>query len=566
MLMRLFFCCFVTAWIADLTATNSRGQSDFATQFVQSKEGIVVSDTPLASEIGTDVLMAGGNAVDSAIAVAFALAVTWPEAGNIGGGGFMMIAPPDAEVQCIEYREKAPLRASEDMFVGKTNYSPMLTVGVPGTVAGLKLAHERYGSLPWQRLIEPSIKLAEDGFKVDAWLAQSTNEGIDLPSDPAYEEIKRVYAPPNGSQWREGDTMRLPDLARTLKAIAESDGKAFYQGDLAQSIEDAMRKFGGIIDKQDLLAYSAVMREPVRGSYKGFDIYGAPLPSSGGICTVLALNMLETLELDKSNRSSTNIHLLTEALRRTFWQRAEYLGDSDFVSIPPELTSKAYAKALASTIDPKHATPSAELASHKALTTEGNNTTHFSVIDRNGFSVSNTYTLESAWGANVIVPNTGIILNDEMNDFNKQPGVSDERGKIGTAANLIKPGKRMLSSQAPTIVKKDGKVVIVTGSPGGRTIISTVVQVLLNRCEFQLSPQACIGGARIHHQWYPDKLNLEKTDDEDFSKMVTELESMGHKCSWENYQQGTANSIFIESSVTGVADLRRGSRAIAVEK
>jgi gamma-glutamyltranspeptidase/glutathione hydrolase len=567
MFARLYL-CFLIATAEVITSTSAAyGQGVFATQFVESRAGVVTSDTPLASDIGAKILDEGGNAVDSAIAVAFALAVTWPEAGNIGGGGFMLVAPPKGEVECIEYREKAPHKATANLFVNQQDAWPLVTVGVPGTVAGLKLAHQRYGSMDWRRLIEPAIELAERGFTVDVWLAGSINEAIDLPSMSVYDEIKRVYAPPNGRQWKAGDTLRLPDLADTLRAIANSDGQTFYSGPIAQSIADAMRQFGGLIDTQDMADYDAVVRQPVKGNYKGCEIYGAPLPSSGGISTMLALNMLENLELgDRDDRlSARNIHLMTEVLRRTFWQRAEYLGDSDFVSIPTKLTSKQFAKELALQIDPTHATASSSLTVAKVPVGEGTDTTHFSVIDASGLCVSNTYTLESQFGCNVVVPGTGIILNDEMNDFNRAPGVTNDQGQIGTAANIIQPGKRMLSSQSPTIVKKDGKVVLVTGSPGGRSIISTVVGILVNRLQYDLSPQECIGAARIHHQWYPDKLFIEEFDSPEFTSLLSELEKMGHECVWDDYRQGTANSIFIDSSNqrTGVADLRRGAKASA---
>src|SRR5207248_2941167 len=414
-------------------------------------------------------LQRGGTAVDAAVAVALAEAVTWPEAGNIGGGGFMMVAAPGKEPTCFEYRETAPAAATRDLFAdGKVTNRDHKAAGVPGTVRGLALAHARFGKLPWKDVVMPAVKLAEDGFTVNAVLARGLNKVLAGPKT-TNAEFKRVYGKNGGSEkWQAGDRLVLTDLGRTLRLVAEQGPNAFYTGELAGLLEAEMKAGGGLITKADLAAYKAVERKPVHTTYRGHDVYGPPPPSSGGVGLAEMLNVLENFDLKKSGRwSPETSHLMIEAMRRAYCDRARYLGDPAFTKVPDFLTSKEYAKKLAAGIDPARPTPSESLAPEIKLDTEGGSTTHFSVIDKDGMAVSNTYTLENSYGNRVVVRGAGYLLNNEMTDFNPRPGVTTRGGLIGTTPNQVEPGKRMLSSMAPTLVLKDGKPYLVTGSPGG---------------------------------------------------------------------------------------------------
>lgn len=530
--------------------------------------GMVVSETAAASRVGRDVLRRGGNAVDAAVAVAFALAVTWPEAGNIGGGGFMLVHPSDgSKPVCIDYRETAPAAATETMFALDENRFTHKMVGVPGTVRGLALAHEKYGRLTWKELVEPAIKLAKEGFLVDRPLANSLNGVLqkeDVRTHPRYAELIRVYGHPDRRPWKDGDRLTLPDLAGTLQSIADSGPRAFYAGRIADQLVAEMRLGGGLIAKPDLEGYVAKVREPSRGTFRGFQIFGPPPPSSGGIALVEALNVLENFDLRRHDRfSARNLHLIAETMRRVFCDRAKHLGDSDFVKIPDCLTDKEYARRLAGQISLTEATPSESLAPEIRLADESPNTTHFSVIDSTGMAVSNTYTLEASWGARVVVRGTGFLLNNEMGDFNWLRGHTDRQGRIGTQPNLIEPGKRMLSSQSPTIVARDGRVVLITGSPGGRTIINTVICITLNVLEFQMDLPEAVDAPRMHHQWFPDRLDLEATDDPRYGESVQQLRQMGHQVRSKS-SQGSAHSILVDPETgvyIGVADRRRNGRA-----
>jgi gamma-glutamyltranspeptidase/glutathione hydrolase len=527
----------------------------------EHRNGVVVSVSAPATDVGLAILTEGGNAVDAAVATAFALAVTYPPAGNIGGGGFMVVhpAPGKGEPVAFEYRETAPAAATKTMFKTDDSRLGHRVVGVPGTVRGLALAHQRLGKLPWKDLVLPAVKLAEEGFELDASLARSLNNILAQARD--FAELQRVFAKKNGSAWTKGDRLVQPDLAQTLRLIGEHGPKAFYDGPIAEQIAAEMRAGGGLITKEDLAGYRANECQPVHGTYRDYDIYGPPPPSSGGICLVQMLNILENFDLKKQGRwSAQTLHLMIEAMRRGYCDRARHLGDPAFVKIPEHLTSKEYGRKLAKGISLTKATPSAELAPDIQLAPEGDSTTHFSVIDKNGMAVSNTYTLERSYGARVVVKGAGFLLNNEMGDFNWRPGYTDRSGVIGTAPNLIAPGKRMLSSMTPTIVAKDGKVVLVTGSPGGRTIINTVLCVVLNVLEFDMPLAEAVAAPRLHHQWFPDEVRIERLDEP--LAAIARLKQMGH--SVYSPRQGDAHSIWVSprtGGYVGAADRRISGKA-----
>jgi gamma-glutamyltranspeptidase/glutathione hydrolase len=528
---------------------------------VTSKGGVVVCVSPPAAEVGLATLKKGGSAVDAAVATAFAMAVTWPEAGNIGGGGFMLVAAPGKEPTCFEYRETAPAAAKVDLFAdGKVTWLSHKAAGVPGTVRGLALAHKKFGKLKWEEVVTPAAELAEKGFTVDAALANSLNRvlGSILTRNA---EFRRVYGKPGGGKWQAGDTLVLKDLGRTLRLIAEKGPDAFYTGELADLLAKEMKEGGGLITKDDLAAYKAHERKPIHATFRGYDVYGPPPPSSGGIVLAEMLNILENFDLKKSGRwSPETMHLLIEAMKRAYADRARYLGDPAFTEIPDKLTSKQYAKQLAAGIDPKRPTPPAKLAPEIALDKESDHTTHFSIIDRNGMAVSNTYTLENSYGNRVVVRGAGYLLNNEMTDFNPKPGVTTAGGLIGTKPNQVAPGKRMLSSMTPAIVLKDGKPVLVTGSPGGRTIINTVLCVVLNVLEFDMPIGEAVSAPRLHHQWLPDVARFEGV--KQYPELVKALKAMGYTVS--EARQGDAHSIRIDPRTgvrVGAADKRLDGKA-----
>jgi gamma-glutamyltranspeptidase/glutathione hydrolase len=544
-----------------LAAPVSRGQTPRRDSSpVQARNGMVVSVSAPGSEAGLEILKKGGNAVDAAVATAFALAVTFPAAGNLGGGGFMVIHPgKDKDPVVIEYRETAPAAATKVMF-GKndSNYGHKV-VGVPGTVRGLGLAHRRFGKLPWKELFQPAIRLAEGGFVMDDSLANSLNWIV--CSAREFPELRRVYGKKNGAEdWDGGDLLVQKDLAGTLRLIAEEGPSAFYEGAIAEKIAAEMSSGGGLIKKADLASYQAHERKPIHGTYRGYDVYGPPPPSSGGICLVEMLNILENFELRKSGRwSPRTLHAMIEAMRRAYCDRARYLGDSDFVKIPPQLTTKEYARELANSIDLHKATRSEDLANDIPLANESDSTTHFSVVDSEGMAVSNTYTLERSYGSRVVVKGAGFLLNNEMMDFNWRPGFTNRAGTIGTEANTIAPGKRMLSSQTPTIVARGGRVVLITGSPGSRTIINTVLCVLVNTIDFEMDPRTAVDAPRIHHQWFPDVVRFEGVGDH--PALVKELQEMGHRI--QGTRQGDAHTIWVNpktGAYHGAEDRRIGGK------
>jgi gamma-glutamyltranspeptidase/glutathione hydrolase len=531
---------------------------------------VVVAQEGHAAERGRDILRQGGNAVDAAIATAFALAVTLPEAGNLGGGGFMVayLAGP-REMVSVDFREMAPQAAGPRMYLDRDGKPrPRYRTGawaaaVPGTVRGLGLAHARWGRRPWAELVRPAARLARDGFAISDDLAGSLNRQMARPAlvkraAPAendfgrlgdYAESVAAYGKPDGTPWRSGDRLIQPDLADTLDRIAAGGPDEFYTGRTAHLIADYMTEHDGFITQDDLKSYQAKVRSPVHTSFRGFDVYSMGPPSSGGVVLCQMLNILERFNLKVDGRDSPKtLHRLTEAMRRAYFTRATRLADPDFVAIPvAELTSKAYAGNLLRSIGEK-ATPSADLAPFPIHSAEGEDTTHLSTLDQAGNAVALTYTLEDSYGAKCVVAGTGFLLNNEMGDFNLIPDRTDTRGWIGTPANRIAPHKRMLSSQTPTIVLKDDHVRLVTGSPGGRTIPNTVLWVVLNLLEFGLDPRACVDAARTHHQWFPDALTLEGRT---WSKNTLEaLTALGHHVRLVD-RQGVANTIVVVRNAAG---------------
>jgi gamma-glutamyltranspeptidase/glutathione hydrolase len=528
----------------------------------EGRNGMVVCVSPPAADVGVQILRKGGNAVDAAVAVAFAEAVTYPAAGNIGGGGFMLVYPGGkAAPVLVDYREVAPAAATKTMFGKDDAWYNAKAVGVPGTVRGLALAHQKFGKLPWKEVVQPAIHLAADGFEIDGNLAGSLNSVVSGSSD--YPELRRVLGKNGGeNNWHEGDRLVQKDLGNTLSLIAEQGADGFYKGEVADLFAAQMKADGGLITKSDLENYQARLREPIHGTYRGYDIYGPPPPSSGGICLVEMLNILENFDLKKQGRwSPETLHVMIESMRRAYCDRARHLGDPDFTKIPPHLTSKDYARDLAKAIDLKKATPSADLAKDIPLAKESDNTTHFSVIDKDGMAVSNTYTLEHSYGSRIVVKGAGFLLNNEMGDFNCRPGVTDKHGTIGTEPNQIAPGKRMLSSQTPTIVARDGKVVLVTGSPGSRTIINTVLCVVINVIDFDMPIREAVDAPRLHHAWFPDEAKFEGTGQ--YRDAVEALRKMGH--SIYSGSQGDAHSIYVDPKTgiyRGAADQRIDGKAL----
>jgi gamma-glutamyltranspeptidase/glutathione hydrolase len=523
--------------------------------------GVVVSASSDASTVGASILHNGGNAVDAAVATAFALAVTFPEAGNIGGGGFMLIHFPDARPPVfIDYRETAPAAVTAQTFFKKEDRTPHRLAGVPGTVRGLASAHQRYGKLPWRDLIQPAIRLAADGFNINADLADALNRVT--KANPDKTELQRIFGRP---LWKPGDHLIQTDLAKTLQLIADAGPDAFYAGPLADLLVAEMARGNGLITKADLANYRAQIRTPLHGAYRGYEIIGAPPPSSGGTCLIEMFNILENANLAEHDRfSAPTLHLMTETMRRAYADRAKYLGDPDFQQLTAH--SPDYAKQLAATIDPHKATPSAQLAGDIPLKDEPEpeNTTHFSVVDSSGMAVANTYTLEESFGGKIIVPGAGFLLNNELGDFNPQPGITTRTGQIGTPPNLAAPAKRPLSSMSPTIVLKDGRVVLVTGSPGGRTIINTVFCVLVNYIDFHMSPADCVSAPRHHHQWFPDRIVPEAALARDHPEALAQLKAMGHQIAPAARHQGDAHSIFRDLTTgqwVGVPDPRRAGAA-----
>ncbi len=529
-------------------------------QVVRARDGMVVSQNAIASTVGADVLRAGGTAVDAAVATAFALAVTHPTAGNIGGGGFLLFRQASGEADAYDFREMAPAKSTPTMFLQDGKYSQSLhhdsylSVGVPGTVAGLHMAWKEHGKLPWKRVVEPAVMLARDGFVVTDGLARSLRSI--LPSMKNYPASTAQFSK-NGVPYAAGDVLKQPDLARTLQAIADRGPAGFYEGEVAALLEKDMATHGGLITREDLAAYVPKKRVPIKGTYRGYEVMSMPPISSGGVGLIEQLNILEGYDLKAAGfRSAASVHLMTEAMRRAYADRARYLGDPDFNPQMPvaRLVSKEYAAELRRTISGARASKSSPASFEWPV--ESDETTHLSVVDADRNAVSLTYTLEAGYGSGIIAPGTGFLLNNEMGDFNAGPGLTTAEGLIGTDPNLAAPRKRMLSSMTPTIVSKDGALFMVTGSPGGRTIINTVLHTVVNAIDYAMGAQATVDAPRFHHQWLPDKIVYERWGlSPDTVKL---LNGMGHALQ-ETSSQGIAEVVIVnakENLLEGAADRR----------
>lgn len=548
------------AWLIALLAVSIASADE---QTVRCREAMVVSVSGPASDVGAAVLRNGGNAIDGAVATALALAVTHPAAGNIGGGGYLLVMPSAGKPQVFDFREVAPAAATQDMFIDEAQRTPHRRVGVPGTVRGLWLAHLRLGKLPWRELVHPAVRLARDGFLLDAATAKSLNEVLATSDKVRFHELHRVFGQPDGRPWRAGDRLVQPDLADSLERIAEEGPDGFYSGDVADKIVREMRSADGLITHDDLRDYRAILRSPLRGTYRGYEIYAVPPSSSGGTTLIEALSILECFEPEPDRNSPTQVHRMVEAMKRAYRDRARHLGDPTVNEIPASLLDKEYARKLAATIN-NRATPSRELAADIELTEESEQTTHLSVVDKDRMAVSLTYTLENSYGSRVVVQGAGFLLNDEMNDFNWLPGRTDLRGRIGTQANLVRPGKRMLSSMCPTIVARDGKPVLVTGSPGGRTIINTVLCIITNVVDYKLTLREAVDAPRFHHAWFPDLIRMEPGWREHSPDLERVLREKGHNFA-PPALQGDAHSIWVDHAggeLTGVADKRIAGKAV----
>ncbi len=530
---------------------------------VAARHGMVVSSDPLATQAGVEILKAGGNAVDAAVAVGFALAVTYPFAGNIGGGGFMMVRMTGEQPAMIDYREEAPGHATRDMYLDKHGHVipnasivGALSVGVPGTVAGLATAEQKYGQLGLARVMEPAIRLATDGFPVSYSLSQSLKSHQALLSK--FTGSRRIYLR-NGDLYQPGEIFKQPDLSRTLKQIALHGPNAFYLGPVANYIVATMKEYNGIITAEDLARYRAIVRQPLVGHFRGYDILAPPPPSSGGVALIEMLNILDPLELGPPD-SYESMHLIVEAMRRAYADRAAYMGDTDFVSVPVAgLTSVKYADELRKEI--LKSKPDAPVKAGNPAPFEGPNTTHFSVVDAQGNAVSNTYTLNNGYGSGVTVDAAGFLLNDEMDDFTSKPGTPNMFGLIQSEANAIGPHKRPLSSMTPVIVLQNNKVRLVLGSPGGGTIINTVLQVLLNVVVYHMDVLQAVIAPRFHDQWMPDQITYEKWG---FSAdTLDKLKKAGYKLN-ETDSLGECEAIEVDPATGwrfGAADPRGAGKA-----
>jgi len=549
---------------------------------VRARHGIVASTNEVASKVGIDIMKRGGNAVDAAIAVAFALAVTHPAAGNLGGGGFMMIRLKNGRATAIDYREMAPAAANRNVYLDKDGnvikgeggpIEGYRAAGVPGTVRGMELALKKYGSgkLTWSELIEPARRLAANGFTVTRSLARSLhgrreitrgNEVVEEDREylAKYPETKRIYLN-NGNYYNEGDLFRQPDLAATFARLQQAGPNEFYQGQTARMIADDMKRHNGLITMEDMRGYVAKEREPLHGNYRGYEIISMPPPSSGGAVLIEMLNILEGYDLKKIDwASSDRYHLMTEAMRRAFADRAEYMGDTDFVKVPiAGLIDKKYATQLRGTINTERASSSEQVKAGKPVGYESEETTHFTVVDAEGNAVANTYTLNNLYGSAVVAKGTGIIMNDEMDDFAAKPGTPNVYGLIQGERNAVAPRKRPLSAMTPTFVlRKDGSLWFTVGSPGGPTIINTVLDVITNVIDYNMNIQQAIDAPRIHHQWLPDELVYEPYGLSGDTQRA--LASRGHKLVKKPRYLGDCEGIMIEEKTgirLGATDPRR---------
>jgi gamma-glutamyltranspeptidase/glutathione hydrolase len=535
-----------------------------ARQPIRARKAMVVAQEPLAADVGVAVLKSGGNAVDAAIAVAMALAVTHPTAGNLGGGGFMLLRKADGTATFLDFRERAPEGASHDMYLDfsgnptKDSIIGWRASGVPGTVRGMEYAHKKYGSKAWPELLKPAVDLAGKGFPVSYSLAQAFQSSGKLLS--SFPESKRIFLK-DGAMYQPGDTFVQPELARTLERIARDGAREFYEGETAQKLAAAMKDNGGLITLADLKNYEVAERRPLTGSYKDYDIITAPPPSSGGIGILQMMGLLEGTGYEKAGAgSAAATHYVAEVMRRYYADRSQFLGDADFVKVPISgLLNKSYLVKRRTTIDPDHATPSSQLQPGNAPDYEHTETTHFSILDEQGNAVAMTYTLNNSFGSGVTVPGLGFLLNDEMDDFAVKPGSPNMFGLVQGEVNAIQPRKRPLSSMTPTIVLRGGKPYIVIGAPGGSRIITGVMQVILNVLDFRMNIQEAIDQPRFHHQWQPDKLYLERGFSPD---TIALLRQRGHNVEENTWGVGLVEAILVDGSwLQGGSDGRANGKA-----
>ncbi|CAN5145060.1 gamma-glutamyltransferase [soil metagenome] len=556
---------FLALLLATIPAAPSIAQQARWWSPVVADSAMIVSAKEEATRVGLDVLRRGGSAADAAIAVHFALAVTLPYAGNIGGGGFLVIRRTDGEVHTYDYRETAPLAATADMYLDPAgevieglSWFGAKAVATPGSVAGMWLVHERHGTLPWAELIEPAVTLAEEGFVVDAYFHDILAGDIeDIRRSPSAAEI----LVPSGKVPAIGDTLRQPALARTLRLIAEQGPEVLYKGQIADSIVGAMEREDGLITHEDLARYEARERPPISFDYRGHTIHSMGPPSSGGLTMMWILEQLETFDLDAyPYHSAASVHRIVEAMRRAFAERNALLGDPDFADLPHDITTEDYGHRLAATIDTLRATPSAEIRPELMAAAEGTHTTHFSIVDTEGNAVASTTTINGFFGS--LVTAAGIFLNNEMDDLTVKPGVPNAYGLVQGAANAIEPGKRPLSAMTPTIVEKDGRVRYVVGSPGGSTIITTVSQILIDAIDYGMTFAEALDARRIHHQHLPDEIFVEP-----FGlslDTVDRLAAMGHEVRFRSGYSGRAEGIEVGAEtglLYGRSDLRGGGLA-----
>ncbi len=523
-----------------------------------SPDGVVVTQHYLATEIGENILTQGGNAYDAAVAVGFALAVVLPRAGNIGGGGFMVIYDEDSnDTYAIDYREKAPAASFRDMYLDENGEFDILkstfgynAIGVPGTVHGFWNVHKRFGSLPWADLIQPAIILAERGFVMSDYMAQTLNNYAEKMS--YYDETRNIFLRnyPNLKDSR----LIQNDLAKTLKRIQKDGLNGFYSGETASLIAADMRENGGLITEQDLINYRSVWRDPIKGTYRGKTIVTMPPPSSGGIHLIQMLNILENFDLGSYEHNSYQyVSLLSETMKYAYADRSEYLGDPDFFEVPiSKITAKEYAKKISASIRELGVLPSSKINPGMYINPESNETTHFSIADKFGNVISNTYTINSAFGSGVTIKGTGILMNNEMDDFSGQPGVPNQFGLLGGVANEIEPAKRPLSSMTPTIVFDSDDPFLAIGSPGGSRIITAVLQIILNVIDFEQSLEEATDSKRVHHQWYPDDIDIEETYNQ-----INELMDLGYKIDIIDTATCTQSIMIDDGEFIGVSDLRR---------
>ena len=528
---------------------------------------MVATVSPHATDVGTQVLRRGGNAVDAAVAVGFTLAVTWPSAGNLGGGGFMLIAGANGDAEIVDYRERAPLAATRDMYLdadGKV-IEGMSTLGyravaVPGTVAGMWMAHQRHGRLPWKDLVEPARRLAAEGFVIDQYLARSLCARLNRERLHSFDESRRIFYD-DGRCYSYGQTLRQPDLASVLERIRDVGPDDFYRGRTAELLLADIQENGGLLTGEDLESYEATLREPLRTEYRGWEVLTMPPPSSGGVALIQMLGMLEPIDVSSLGwGSADHLHRLIETMRRAFADRAKYMGDTDFVDGVPvrALMNRDYIRTMAASISTTRATPSHDVSNGNPLAFESRDTTHFSIVDAGGLMVSNTYTLNSSFGSAVTVKGTGILLNNEMDDFTSAPGVPNTYGLIQSEANAIAPRKRPLSAMTPTILRREGRPMVAIGSPGGPAIINTVLQTIVNIVDFGMDIQEAVDAPRIHHQWFPDEVEWEQRGLSADTRRI--LEERGHKFAEKPEFMGDAEVVMIdaEGHRLGASDPRRG--------